>query len=368
MTGSPQIGIDIRAMLAPALGGVGRYVRNLVLHLADLPDLPPTLLYADRPAAQVKLELPAQAPMRVRPVLAPRGWLRAALPLAAWRDGVRLVHFPSTVLPPVLAARRVVTVYDLAFEFFPDTYSPADLAMQRRAVRGAVRADLVIADSQSTADDLVARHRLPPERIRTIPLAAEARFFAPPPPDEQPPLGLAPGYLLYVGALQPRKNLARLIEAYAMACRQGLDRPLVLAGAGEAAHVEMLRQRAENYRVQERVIFPGYVADEALPALYRGAWALVYVSLYEGFGLPPLEAMACGTPAVAANGSCFPEVLGEAALLVDPLDVGAISRALVAIAEPRTRGQYARRGRAQAGRFSWQDTARRTLAAYRELL
>lgn len=363
-----MIGIDGRSLLAPP-GGVGRYVRNLVSHLAALPDLPPSLLYLDRAINPADLDLPPGSKLTVRPVVSRRGWLRVALPLAIWRDRVRLMHFPSSILPPLVPTRSVVTIYDLAFEFFPETYAPAELAMQKRAVRHASRADLVITCCRNTASDLTRLYGVPEHRVRTIPLAAESRFFDPAPAGERPPLHLAPGYLLYVGALQPRKNLARLIEGYAMARKQGLAAPLVLAGEGEAGYVAQLRALAESCRVGESVIIPGFVRESDLPALYRGALAFTYVSLYEGFGLPTLEAMAASRPVIAANTSCFPEVLGQAAVLVNPQDVGAISRALVHLGtDPRLQAEYAAHGRRQAARYSWVETARRTLAVYRELL
>ena len=362
---SLRLGIDARPLLSPKRTGVENYAYHLVRHLALIEDGPEILLYADRRA---KPAFPLPKTMRLRVVEARAGWLRLALPLALLRDRVGVMHFPATVTPPWAPCRKVVTVHDLASEHYPEAYAPADLCMQRYALHhSAARADRVIAVSQSVRDDLLRFTRVRPERIEVIHEAADERFFEPP-GDSGPPLGLEPGYVLFVGNLVPRKNLGRLIDAYAEARTLGVSAPLVIVGAGRPQHEGQLRRRAAGLGVSEHLKLPGYLDDADLPALYRHASLLAWVSLYEGFGMPPLEAGACGTPVVASNVSCFPEVLGDAAILVDPHDTHAIATALAALAtDPERRAEMAARMQARARQFSWAEAARRTLDCYLSL-
>jgi glycosyltransferase involved in cell wall biosynthesis len=359
---SPRIGIDGRALLAPKRTGVENYTHLLVRHMARIEGAPEILLYVDRRARPA---FPLPETIRLRVVEARVGWLRVALPLAVLRDGVQVMHFPYTVIPRWVPCRKVVTVYDLASEYYPEAYSPADLKMQRYALRRcAPRADRVIAISQSVRDDLLRFSRVRAERIEVIRGAADERFFEPP-ADSGPPLGLKPGYVLFVGNLVPRKNLGTLIDAYAEARTLGVTGALVIAGTGRPEQEGQLRRRAASLGVSEHLKLPGYVDPAHLPALYGHALALVWVSLYEGFGMPPLEAGACGTPVIASNVSCFPEVLGDAAILVDPHDAHAVAAAIASLAtDPQRRAQMAARIRARAREFSWDETARRTLDLY----
>jgi len=360
-----RIGIDARPLLSLKRTGVENYAYHLVHHLAQIDDAPEILLYVDRRARPA---FPLPDTVRLRVLEARAGWLRIALPVALLRDRVRVMHFPATVMPPWVPCRKVVTVHDLASEHYPEAYSPADLRMQHRALRRcAPRADRVIAVSQSVREDLLRFSRVRPERIEVIHEAADARFFEPP-ADAGPPLDLEPGYVLFVGNLVPRKNLGRLIEAYAEARTLGVSAPLVIAGAGRPEHENQLRRRAAGLGVSEYLELPGYVGDADLPALYRHASLLAWVSLYEGFGMPPLEAGACGTPVVASDVSCFPEVLGDAAVLVHPHDTHAIATAIASLAtDPQRRAEMGARMQARARQFSWAEAARRTLACYLSL-
>jgi glycosyltransferase involved in cell wall biosynthesis len=271
---------------------------------------------------------------------------------------------PATVLPPLLPCRAVVTVYDLAFEYFPESYDPRDLRMQRRgARRSIVRAHSVIAISQSTRDDIVRLYRREADEIAVIPLGVEERFLQA--RDLAPPPGWPNQYVLYVGALAPRKNLMSLLEAYARARAQGATDALVLAGEGAPEYVAALRSKTISLDLLRDVMFAGYLPDELLPAAYLDARAFVYLSLYEGFGLPVVEAMACGAPVIASSASCFPEIVGDAGILVDPGDVAGQSAAIVGLlADESKRRELSARSRARARLFSWEDTAKRTLEVY----
>lgn len=359
-----RIGIDARTLGAARITGVERYVRNLITHLAALPDLPECLLYADS-ADLVSAPPVALGPsMRMRLVPPGRAWLRWRLPRAARADRVAVMHFPATVLPRLLPCPSVVTVYDLAFEFHPDSYDPADLRMQRDRARNSIkRARSILAISNATRDDIVRLYRRKPENITVTPLGVEERFLNA--RDLPRPPGWPENYILYVGLLAPRKNLASLLDAYAQARGRGIGESLVLAGAGKPEHVAALRMKAINLDLIEHVVFTGYLAEELLPAAYLNARAFAYLSLHEGFGLPVAEAMACGLPVVASSASCFPEIVGDAGMLVDPGDVPAQARALVEVlTDDARRQELSAKARERARQFSWADLARRTLDVY----
>jgi len=361
---SLRIGIDARTLGAARITGVERYVRNLITHLAALPDLPECLLYVDSPDVAAAPPVPLGPSMRTRLVPPGRAWLRWRLPRAARADRVAVMHFPATVLPRLLPCPSVVTVYDLAFEFYPDSYDPADLRMQRDYARNSIkRARSILAISNATRDDIVRLYRRKPENITVTPLGVEERFFSA--PGLPAPPGWPPDYILYVGQIAPRKNLASLLEAYAAARARGVAEVLMLVGGGTSAYIAALRAKAVSLNIIGDVLFAGYLPEDALPAAYANARAFVYLSLYEGFGLPVAEAMACGLPVVASSASCFPEIVGDAGILVDPGDVPAQARALVEVlTDDARRQELSAKARERARLFSWEQTARRTLEVY----
>jgi glycosyltransferase involved in cell wall biosynthesis len=368
-----RVGLDARALTASLASGVEYYVVNLVRALSRLPSAPEIIAYVDRPIPDPELaRLSAVEPLRTVVIDAPRGWLRLALPWRLWRDRVDLVHLPSTILPPLLPCPAVVTVHDLAWARHPETYQPDDLRMQTRVVpRSVRRAAHVLAVSETTATDVEQMMGVPRQRITAIPLAASPSFSA-----EGPRLSadafpgadrLSSGYLLCVCRLQPRKNLMRLLEAYREARQEVSLPPLVLAG-GATSHGEELAQKARELGLAGEVVFPGYVPDGLLPLLYRSATVFVYPSLYEGFGLPVLEAMASGVPVITSTTSALAEVAGDAALLADPLSVeqlaGALGRLLT---DSDLRKRLSAGGLARSREFTWQRTAEETVAVYRHV-
>jgi len=392
-----RIGLDARTLAAEQRSGVEQYVINLVRALAGLGDAPETIAYTDRPVSDSGLAaIVSSPPFRTSVLRARRGWLQIALPWRLWRDGADLVHLPSTILPRLLPCPAVVTVHDLAWKRFPETYDPADLRMQEVALRCAARAAHIISGSETTARDL-EQAGLPRDRITVIPLGVSPVFSPAGPrlsgdafpwlrqcpfktpracPERsrrvlQGPRGAAEamgGYLLYTGRLRPRKNLSRLIEAYRQVRDQVAAPPLVLSG-GLTAHAGELQAQAGRLGLAEHVIFAGYVPDDLLPALYRGATAFVYPSLYEGFALPVLEAMASGVPVVTSSNSATAEVAGEAALLVHPESTAEIASGLVRLlSDQALREDLARRGLARSSRFTWERTARETTGVYRGIL
>jgi glycosyltransferase involved in cell wall biosynthesis len=270
----------------------------------------------------------------------------------------------------------VVTVHDLAFRRLPETAPQATQLWLARIDRVLRRAARIIAVSETTKRDLVELYAVPEERLTVIPHGVDPEVFRPAPPEEvqrvRHRFGIDGPYLLYLGGIEPRKNLPNLLRAYA-----GLDsdRPsLVVAGGGVAWNPEggdALRQALRELPEETRasVVLTGYVEEREKVALLTGSLALVYPSLYEGFGLPVLEAMACGAPVITSSVSALPEVAGDAALLVEPDDPGEIERGIERVlGEPGLAEDLRERGFARVARFTWEETARRTAAVLHEAL
>jgi glycosyltransferase involved in cell wall biosynthesis len=268
---------------------------------------------------------------------------------------------------PIDHAKRVVTFHDLTVFLFPQWHPVKRLREMRDGLPvSAATADRIIVVSETTKADVVKHLAVDPTRIAVVPLAVNASFRPMPRAEVDAvlaPLGLARGaYLLFLGTREPRKNLGRLLDAVV---RAGADvGPLVLVGA-DGWGTDELRPRIAELARQGRVRPLGYVPEALRPPLLSGARVFVYPSLYEGFGLPPLEAMACGTPVVTSDLSALPETVGEAALLIDPLDVDALAGAIRRLWDDATlRGELRAHGLIRARDFSWERTARLTLEAY----
>ncbi len=278
-----------------------------------------------------------------------------------------VLFVPAHVLPLVTPVPAVVTVHDLGHRAYPDAHTLFQRLYLEWSTRHARRAAHLIADSATTRDDLVRLYGVAPEHITVAHLGVDENMrpaAAGAVAGLRRRLGLAPGerYLLHVGTLQPRKNIDRLIEAFALAAADRPDTILLLAGRrGWGGGDPMVKARGLG--VADRVRPAGYVPPSDLPSLYSGAVATVVPSLYEGFGLTALEAMACGTPVASSDAASLPEVVGEAALCFDPLDVDAIALALQRLLdEAGTRHRLAAAGLSRAGAFSWERCACRVQA------
>ncbi|MGI9146224.1 MAG: glycosyltransferase family 4 protein [Chloroflexota bacterium] len=350
-----RIGFDGRDLLRRRTGVV-----NNTLHLArELSAVHPSamIVYADQPASPDELPPPG---VRLRRLHAPPMlWKHLALPLALARDRVSLFHSPTGTLPLVTACPEVVTIHDLLAAVEPRWFAPRTgfqlRTTQRRAARSAAT---VIAVSECTRRDLVERFGVPAERIRVIYNGVDHTRFRPMQVDAEAVarrFGVRHPFILCVGSLMPWRNAERLLSA-ASRLRYGL----LFVGRDIWGTDQTARVAAE--RGWDWARFAGYVSDEDLPELYAAARVFAYPSLYEGFGIPPIEAMACGTPVVASTAGALPEVLGDAALLVDPYDEDALGQALQAAAEDT--GELRRRGVERAGRYTWQHAAEDTWAVY----
>jgi glycosyltransferase involved in cell wall biosynthesis len=295
------------------------------------------------------------------------------IPLALRQTRVDLFHAPHYVVPRLVGCPYVVTIHDCIHLRFPQ-YLPHRLAplyartMMHVAARGARR---VLTVSQASKVDILHYLKIPADRVEVIYNAPDARLTAPPAPDEiartRDRYLLTSPFILYTGNIKPHKNLDRLIEAYAELRRRGIEDHKLLIIGDEVSKYPNLRRLVHRFQLHQHVRFLGFVPDATLAALYRLAAVFVFPSLYEGFGLPPLEAMAAGVPVITSNVSSLPEVVGDAALLIDPMDTGSIADALARVlGDPILRGDLIRRGQARAATFSWDRSAARVHEVYRE--
>ena len=291
---------------------------------------------------------------------------RPALP-ASLADAVIVQATNPAAVPPVrLGQRLVATVHDLAFDRYPELFPRAWRWLYRAGLRAIVRrADAVLVPSAYTAADLIARTRVDGSRVHVTPLASSLPSSANDPASRLERMGLAVPYILSVGTIEPRKNLVRLVRAYRQVAPD-VPHALVLAGPPGWGTRELDSELARPG--PGTIVRTGRVDDPDLDALYRGADVFAYPSLYEGFGLPVVEAMTRAVPVVTSNTSSLPEVAGDAALLIDPTDVSELAEALARVLADRTLSdELRRRGRDRAAGFTWAATARATLDVYRQL-
>jgi glycosyltransferase involved in cell wall biosynthesis len=286
--------------------------------------------------------------------------------------GAGLFHATEHLLLPLRSIPTVLTVHDLIFRHLPDHHKPLNRwYLNLTMLLYCRRAAHVIAISECTRRDLTTAYGIPPEKVTVIYEAADPRFRVQPPEAVaavRARYDLPDRYLLFVGTIEPRKNLSRLVAAFETIRVEGLSDGLVIVGKRGWLCGDFFA-RLEKSPARDAILFPGYVPDEDLPAVYAGAQGLVFPSLYEGFGLPVLEAMACGTPVVASCASSIPEVGGDATLYFDPRDVEAMVEAVRRLLRDTELGDSMRmRGLARAADFSWEVAATTTRAVYDALL
>jgi glycosyltransferase involved in cell wall biosynthesis len=351
------------------IGGIGSYTRALIHGLAGA-GVAPLLLKAGRLApGEAGVGLPGSA--RV-PGLLTLGQLQIAR--HARRLGLDLVHDPTGTFPLALAGcKKVVTVCDVFPYVTPKTSTALEKLVFRAWLPIALRlADAVITISDCSKNDIAQYLPVPKEKIFVTPISNSPAYRPLPAEAVQPvlaKLSIPTPYILYVGSLEPRKNLVRLLQAYARLRQHQTQQHLVIVGARNFWKNAPVVETVAALDLKDWVHFTGFVAEEDLPALYNGADVFVFPSLYEGFGLPPLEAMACGTPVVTSNSSSLPEVVGDAALTVDPYDVWAIAAAMETIlANPALAADLRQRGLARASEFSWERMAQETIDVYKRVL
>jgi len=367
-----RIAIDAHSVGAK-LGGNESYATNLIEALAEIDRSSQYTVYVTKREAVERFSN-RWPNFSVRSTLPHTPFIRIPLTLSAElrRNPVDVLHVQFTA-PPFSPCPVVVSIHDLSFEHLPQTFKWRSRKQLRITVRRSAReAAHVIALSEFVRRDLIETYDLSPRKVSAIPLAAAERF-APVQNEEElqrvrQTYGITGGYILTVGAIQPRKNLGRLVAAYARLRKSRPDVPkLVLAGKCAWLYDETL-STIKELDLGDSVILTGYVPETDLPALYSGATCFVYPSYFEGFGLPPLEAMKCGTPVIVGNQTSLPEVVGDAAVLFDPFDTDALAAALdKVISDSDLRAALSVQGLARAKLFNWQETARQTLAVYKKI-
>jgi len=400
-----RVGIDYTAA-ARQRAGIGRYTRELVTALLALENSYRYVIFAatgglDTSSWRLEAERLGASSLQFRTLPLSDDWLarlwhrlRLPIPVETITGPLDVFYSPDFVLPPTRrATRTLLTVHDLSFLHYPEHFVPKLVHYLSQVVpRSVARADRVLADSEATRADLIAHLGTPPDKVEVLYSGVDPRFRPHPEPGETERLRVRYGlgkrpYVLSVGTLQPRKNYVRLIQAFAhlptcppahlqtckladlQTCKLAdlqtcklADLHLLIAGGRGWLYQDIL---AEAERHPDRVRILGFVDEADLPALYRNAALFAFPSLYEGFGLPVLEAMACGLPVVCSNASSLPEVAGDAALLVDPLDTGGLAGALArALGDADLRREMVTRGLAQAARFTWEQAAHQLLATF----
>jgi glycosyltransferase involved in cell wall biosynthesis len=356
--------------------GIGTYVRNLLKQLSHQDQATEYVVFcrtSDLPAVE-ELGPNFRAVVEGSPAYSIREQLR--VPLNVRRERAVLFHAPHYVLPPLTPCRTVVTIHDCIHLRFPQ-YLPSRLgyAYARAALwTAAHRAARVITVSEASKRDILRYFRIPESRIDVIHNAIDDRFWEAPGPENMERVRqryqLNAPFVLYAGNIKPHKNLERLIEAFHLLRQDPALRDVQLLIIGdEVSKYATLRRAVHRHKLHKHVRFFGFVSHETLAALYRLADVFVFPSLYEGFGLPPLEAMASGTPVITSNVSSLPEIVGDAALLIDPREPQAISDAIRRVLnDAELRASLRTRGLARAREFSWERSIRRVRQIYGEVL
>lgn len=362
----PRVAVDAHTLGRRATGNE-TYVRGLLGGLVDRDDVEPIILVDPKRPVEDRFASRAKPLSTRNPLI--RLLRELASPRGRWSADLLHVQY---VRPPRCDVPCITTIHDISYEHFPWLFDRRSLLRMRTTIPWSARhSAAVVTGSRYSRDDLIEHYGLDPHRVHVTPYAVDPRF------QPQSPevvrhilerLALPSGYLLYVGNLQPRKNLPRLLEAYVGLHDAGIRVPLVIAGQRAWLSNEIF-ETVRQHGLSDCVFFTGYVPIDDLPALYAGALAFVYPSLFEGFGLPVLEALASGVPTVTSSVSSLPEVAGEAALLVDPRDTPALSGALARVlSDTDLRSRLAAEGPLRAATFSWERCAAQTAAIYQTIL
>ena len=354
--------------------GIGTYIRNLLRQLARIDrDTEYVLL-----CQQADLDVGTQLGENFRTVLEPSPNYsfreQVHVPWVLHRERPDVFHAPHYVLPAGVRCRSVVTIHDCIHLMFPQ-YLPnrAAYAYARASMWAASRrSDRILTVSEASKRDILHFFNVPPEKIVVVYNAIDEHFGVTPPAEDvarvRERYQLDHQFVLYVGNIKPHKNLVRLIEAFDELRRTGFDEVKLLIIGDQISRLPALRRAVHGHKLHKHVRFLGYVSDQTLSVLYRLASAFVFPSLYEGFGLPPLEAMASGTPVVTSNVSSLPEIAGDAAILVDPYDVDSIVDGMRRVlSDPALAAELRRKGIERAREFSWERSVAKTRQVYQQI-
>ena len=367
-----RIAIDVRKLHDY---GIGTYIRNLVTHLNRLDSTTEYILLCKPDDQTFASGLGENFRLVSQPAEPYSISEQIRIPIQLKREAIDLFHAPHYTLPALTPCRSIVTIHDCIHLRFPQ-YLPNRLAhgYARAALWTAThRSDRVLTVSEASKQDILTFFDIPADKITVIPNAIDDCFFVPPPDKNieriRERYQLQAPFLLYVGNVHPHKNLERLLDAFYKVRSLGHDDLTLLIIGDDITRYAKLRRAVHRYQLHRYVRFLGFVPNETLRVLYHLARAFVFPSLYEGFGLPPLEAMASGTAVVTSNVSSLPEVTGDAAILVDPHSQDAIAGGICRVLEDNVfREELVTKGQARAKQFSWDRSIQHTLEIYRETL
>lgn len=368
-----NIGIDV-STLTKFTGGVNSYIVNLIENLAKIDGENRYFLYTHK-----NLETPLNL-KNDRFVLRQNNnphrliWLQAQLPKILKKDRINVLHSPCYLVPLVSKVPAAVTIHDMTSALFPESF-----VLKHRLIYGtfvplsARKAVKIIADSENTKKDIARLFSIRESKIETIHLGVDGKFSTGYSGREvgenRKKYKLDNKYILCVSTVAPRKNLVRLLESFKLLIEKKKinDYSLVIAGK-RGWMCDDVFDTHKKLNLEKKVMFLDFIPEADLPLLYRGASLFVFPSLYEGFGLPPLEAMACGVPVITSNTSCFPEILQKSAIMVDPCDVNRLADEMYNVINDKgLRNELIRRGLEWVKKFTWNSTARKTLELYREI-
>jgi glycosyltransferase involved in cell wall biosynthesis len=367
-----RIGIDARPLVGPK-SGIGHYLEEILLAWAALDTENEYYLFAH---TDFELHKSLQGMRKViqQGRFGPL-WIQYAIPLLLVRYKIDLFWGPNYAIPLLNPghSKMVMTVHDMVASVFPETLPKRTAYHNRIGLPLYIqKVDRVITVSESSKSDIVKYLRYQPDKIEVTPLGVNESFFQQSitPKKILIKYEIDYPYILCVGTIEPRKNLLRVIEAYFMLIKElEIEHRLVIVGAKGWKYTSIYEKLKQKSELINRIIFPGYVPDEDLPAFYQGASMLVYPSLYEGFGLPPLEAMAAGTPVITSNVSSLPEVVGESGILVDPYSICEMVHAMKRIiCDKKLAENLSRAGKERARKFTWERTAKKTMDIFEEVM
>ncbi len=357
------IGIDASKAAAENRTGVENYTYQLILNLQKIDQKNTYYLYTNK---KLPIELTGKANFIEKYTPFSKFWNKIHLPLAIIKDKPEKYLQPVYMIPRYAPKKSIGVFHDLAWKKFPEAYSAKDISSQKRAIKNLRdQAEKIICVSNSAKDDLLSVYPALKDKTEVIFLASTVKAS---PIQYKDKLNLKSKYFFSFGRLEDRKNTKRIVEAFFAAKNQGITHKLVLVGRPGHGFEEISNTIKNNAKFAADVITPGFVDDEKLYDLILGAEAVIFPSLYEGFGIPALDAMSIGTPVITSNTSSMPEVVGDAAICVDPLDTEAITNAMLQISnDPNLRQELSLKGINQSNHFSWQKTAEQTLKLLEEL-
>jgi glycosyltransferase involved in cell wall biosynthesis len=366
-----SIGIDVHS-IGSLKGGNETYYRELVRELAKVRCDHRFFLYYTNPEAAQQIAANDRFVLKRLFPTQPALRIPFTIPWRARLDSLDLFH-AQFIIPPFLKCKKVTSIFDIAYERFPQFFRPTQRAWLKALVPSSARsANHIITLSEHSKKDIVRTYGIAEEKVTVTHLGAGNEFFSRNKEKAQEYIAqryrIHGDFVLYLGRLQARKNLARLVDAYALVRKAGFSQKLVIAGKQDSLF-EPVRSRIMELNLEKDILLPGYVHTEDVPIFYSAAEVFIYPSLYEGFGLPVVEAMSCGVPVITSRGSSLEEVAGDAALLIDPLDELSIAQALMQVlGDAELRKRFGEAGLIRSRQFNFKDAARQTIAVYESVM